>query len=191
MLTGVNVVLGVSGSIAAVKTVELAHELRRQGASVRAVMTDSATGIIHPWALEFATDNEVITEITGSVEHVALCGRSGWGDVLLLAPATANTVGKVAAAIDDTPVTTCATTALGADVPVLVAPAMHEPMYDHPGVLDAIDRVEDWGVDFVAPRVEEGKAKIATEAAIVTAVARATTEQDLADKRIIVTSGAT
>jgi len=191
MLTGVNVVLGVSGSIAAVKTVELAHELRRQGASVRAVMTDSATGIIHPWALEFATDNEVITEITGSVEHVDLCGRSGWGDVLLLGPATANTVGKVAAAIDDTPVTTCVTTALGADVPVVVAPAMHEPMYDHPGVLDAIDRVESWGVEFVDPRIEEGKAKIATEEAIVTATARAAGDRPLADEHVVVTAGAT
>jgi phosphopantothenoylcysteine decarboxylase/phosphopantothenate--cysteine ligase len=191
MLEGVNVALGVSGSIAAVKVVELAHELRRQGASVRGVMTESAQGIVHPWAVEFATDGDVVTEITGRVEHVELCGRDGWADVLLLAPATANTVGKVAAAVDDTPVTTCATTALGAGVPVVVAPAMHEPMYDHPGVLDAIDRVASWGVDFVDPRVEEGKAKIATEAAIVTAVARATTEQTLAGRRVVVTAGAT
>jgi phosphopantothenoylcysteine decarboxylase/phosphopantothenate--cysteine ligase len=191
MLEGVNVVLGVSGSIAAVKTVELAHELRRQGAEVRAVVTDSATGIVHPWAVEFATENDVVTELTGRVEHVELCGVDGWGDVLLLAPATANTVGKVAAAIDDTPVTTTATTALGAGVPVVVAPAMHEPMYDHPGVLDAIDRVESWGVDFVDPRIEEGKAKIATEDAIVTAVARSAGDRPLAGRHVIVTSGAT
>ena len=191
MLDGVNVALGISGSIAAVKVVELAHELRRQGATVRGVMTESAQGIIHPWAVEFATENEVVTEITGRVEHVELCGREGWADVLLLAPATANTVGKIAGAVDDTPVTTCATTALGADVPVVIAPAMHEPMYDHPGVLDAIDRVESWGVDFVDPRIDEGKAKIATEEAIVTATARATTEQTLADSHVVVTAGAT
>ncbi|WP_284009896.1 bifunctional phosphopantothenoylcysteine decarboxylase/phosphopantothenate--cysteine ligase CoaBC [Haloarcula pelagica] len=191
MLEGVNVVLGVSGSIAAVKTVELAHELRREGANVRAVMTDSARGIVHPWALEFATDHDVVTEITGSVEHVELCGREGWGDVLVLAPATANTVGKVAAAVDDTPVTTCATTALGAGLPVVVAPAMHEPMYDHPGVLDAIDRVQSWGVEFVDPRVEEGKAKIATEAAIVTGVARAAADRPLDGEHVVVTAGAT
>jgi phosphopantothenoylcysteine decarboxylase/phosphopantothenate--cysteine ligase len=191
MLDGVNVALGVTGSIAAVKTVELAHELRRRGASVRAVTTDAAEGIVHPWALEFATENPVVTEISGSVEHVELCGREGWADVLLIAPATANTVGKVAAAVDDTPVTTCATTALGAGVPVVVAPAMHEPMYDHPGVLDAIDRVESWGVDFVDPRVEEGKAKIATEDAIALATARAATPDPLADDRVVVTSGAT
>ena len=191
MLDGVNVALGISGSIAAVKTVELAHELRRRGATVRGVMTESARGIVHPWAVEFATENPVVTEITGRVEHVELCGRDGWADVLLVAPATANTVGKMAAAVDDTTVTTCATTALGADVPVVVAPAMHEPMYDHPGVLDTIDRVESWGVEFVDPRIEEGKAKIATEDAIVTAVARATTPDSLADQHVVVTSGAT
>ncbi|WP_254538122.1 bifunctional phosphopantothenoylcysteine decarboxylase/phosphopantothenate--cysteine ligase CoaBC [Halomarina litorea] len=191
MLDGVNVALGVSGSIAAVKTVELAHELRREGAAVRAVMTGSARGILHPWSLQYATGNDVVTEITGRVEHVELCGNDGWADVLLLAPATANTVGKIAHAVDDTPVTTCATTALGAGIPVVIAPAMHEPMYDHPGVLDAIDRVREWGVAFVDPRVEEGKAKIATEEAIVLATARQVGPRPLAGKRVVVTSGAT
>jgi len=191
MLSGTNVALGVTGSIAAVRTVELAHELRRRGAEVRAVTTDSARGIVHPWALQFATDNPVVTEITGAVEHVELCGRDGWADVLLVAPATANTVGKVAAAIDDTPVTTCATTALGADLPVVVAPAMHEPMYDHPGVIDALDRLEEFGVAFVDPTIEEGKAKIAEDDAIALEVARATTPQSMAGRRVVVTAGAT
>lgn len=191
MLDGTNVVLGVTGSIAAVKTVELAHELRRQGATVRAVITDGARGIIHPWALEFATDRPVVTEITGQVEHVEFFGDDPWADVLLIAPSTANTVGKIAAAIDDTPVTTCATVALGADIPVVIAPAMHEPMYDHPGVLDALDRLEAWGIEFVDPRVEEGKAKIATEEAITTAVARAVGPAPLAGTHVIVTSGPT
>jgi len=190
-LSGVNVALGVSGSIAAVRCVEVVHELRRQGAAVRAVMTEAARGIVHPWALEFATERDVVTEITGSVEHVELCGREGWADVLLLAPATANTVGKVAAAVDDTPVTTCATTALGADVPVVVAPAMHEPMYDHPGVVEALDRLEAWGVDFVDPRIEEGKAKIATDDAIALETARAATPDPLAGDHVVVTAGAT
>lgn len=190
-LEDVNVVLGVTGSIAAVKTVELAHELRRRGAEVRAVMSDSARGIVHPDAVWFATGTEVVTELTGAVEHVELCGTDGWADVLLVAPATANTVGKIAAAIDDTPVTTTATTALGADVPVVVAPAMHEPMYDHPGVLEALARIESWGVETVDPRVEEGKAKIATEDSICTAVARASGDRPLADTHVVVTAGAT
>jgi phosphopantothenoylcysteine decarboxylase/phosphopantothenate--cysteine ligase len=191
MLDGVHVALGVCGSIAAVKTVELAHELRRQGAEVRAVTTSAAEGIIHPWALEFATENPVVTEITGRVEHVDLCGVDGWADVLLIAPGTANTVGKIAAAIDDTPVTTCATTALGADLPVVVVPAMHQPMYEHPGVLESIERIESWGVTFVEPRIEEGKAKIATERRVVTELARATGDDPLTGASVVVTSGAT
>jgi phosphopantothenoylcysteine decarboxylase/phosphopantothenate--cysteine ligase len=191
MLSETNVVVGVTGSIAAVRTVEFVHELRRAGANVRAVMTPAATDIIHPWAVEFATEHDVVTELTGRVEHVEYCGVDGWADIYVVAPATANTVGKIAAAIDDTPVTTCATTALGAGVPTVVVPAMHEPMYDHPGVADAIDRVESWGVEFVDPRVEEGKAKIASDAAIVTGVARATNERPLEGKHVVVTSGAT
>lgn len=191
MLSGVNVALGVTGSIAAVKTVELAHELRRQGASVRAVVTESARGIIHPWSLEFATDHDPITEITGRVEHIELCGTDGWADVFLIAPATANTLGKIAAAIDDTPVTTCATTALGAGLPIVVAPAMHEPMYDHPGVLDSIARLEEWGVTFVDPRIEEEKAKIAEPDRIVLETARAVEPTPLADHHIVVTGGGT
>jgi phosphopantothenoylcysteine decarboxylase/phosphopantothenate--cysteine ligase len=191
MLDRVQVALGVCGSIAAVKTVELSHELRRRGASVRAVTTPASEWVLNPWSLEFATGEPVVTELTGAVEHVELCGRDGWADVLLIAPGTANTVGKMAAAIDDSPVTTCATTALGADLPVVVAPAMHEPMYDHPGVLEAIETLESWGVSFVDPRIEEGKAKIATEESIAAELARATTPSSLAGATVVVTSGAT
>jgi phosphopantothenoylcysteine decarboxylase/phosphopantothenate--cysteine ligase len=76
-------------------------------------------------------------------------------------------------------------------VPIVVVPAMHEPMYDHPGVLDALDQLETWGVEFVDPRIEEGKAKIAAEDAIVTAVARTTGDRPLAGRQVLVTSGAT
>ena len=191
MLAGTNVVLGVTGSIAAVKVVELAHELRRAGAEVRGVMTESATDIINPWALEFATENPVVTEITGSVEHVELFGDDGWADVFLVAPSTANTVGKMAAAIDDTPVTTCATTALGSGTPIVVAPAMHGPMYDHPGVLESIETLEEWGVSFVDPVIEEGKAKIADEESIVLETARMTGDRPLSGTHVVVTSGST
>ena len=190
-LSGVAVALGITGSIAAVKTVELAHELRRRGATVRAVMTDSARGIVHEDAVEYATGNPVTTKLTGRVEHVELCGRDGWADVFVIAPATANTVGKMAAAIDDSPVTTTATTAIGAGVPVVVAPAMHEPMYDHPGVDDALDRLADWDVAFVDPRIEEGKAKIATEEAICSAIAAAVGDRTLSGTHVVVTAGAT
>ena len=191
MLSGVNVAIGVTGSIAAVRVVELVHELRRRGAAVRGVMSDSAKGIIHPWALEFATGEAVVTELTGAVEHIELCGEDGWADLFLIAPATANTVGKLAAAIDDTPVTTCGTTAIGAGLPLVVAPAMHQPMYEHPGVLDAIERLESWDVAFVDPRIEEGKAKLADDDTIALETARAAGDRPLAGAHVVVTSGAT
>lgn len=191
MLAGTNVVLGVTGSIAAVTVVELAHELRRQGAEVRGVMSGSAKDIIHPYALEFATETDVVTEISGAVEHVELFGDDGWADVFLVAPATANTVGKMARGIDDTPVTTCATTALGSGTPIVVAPAMHGPMYDHPAVIENIDRLEGWGVSFLDPVIEEGKAKIADQSTIVLETARAAGEKPLDGAHVVVTSGAT
>ena len=190
MLDDTNVVLGITGSVAAVKTVELAHELRRRGATVRAVMTEAATNIVHPWAVSFATDGPVVTEITGETEHVAYCGRDGWADAVVLAPTTANTIGKIAAAIDDTTVTTTVTTAIGAGLPIVVAPAMHEPMYDHPGIEAALTSLDEWGISIVPARREEGKAKLATIDAIVTETARAAGDQPLADTTLIVTAGA-
>jgi len=195
MLEGVNVALGVTGSIAAVRTVELAHELRRRGATVRAVMTDAARGILHPDAVEYACEGEPVTALSGAIEHVELCGTDGWADVLVISPATANTIGKIASTVDDTTVTSCATTALGSGCPVVVAPAMHQSMYDHPGIPDAIETLEGWGVDVLDPRIEEGKAKVPTEDAIALAAARAARAgedaDDLAGRSIVVTAGAT
>ncbi|APE95517.1 bifunctional phosphopantothenoylcysteine decarboxylase/phosphopantothenate--cysteine ligase CoaBC [Halodesulfurarchaeum formicicum] len=191
MLDGTNVALGVTGSVAAVTVVELAHELRRRGATVRALMTESAQGIVHPDAVTYATDEPVVTDLTGAVEHVELCGKDGWADVCLVAPATANTIGKIAGGIDDTPVTTGVTTALGAGIPVVLAPAMHEGMFDHPGVARNIETIAEWGVSVVPPRIEEGKAKIATADTIALETARAATDSPLTGSHVVVTSGAT
>ena len=200
-LEGKTVVMGVTGSIAAVECVKIIHELRRRGAEVHVVTTDAARNIVHEWALEFASGNEVVTRITGDVEHVRFCGgvesdfedfRSGAeADLFLVAPATANTVGKIASGIDDTPVTTFATTALGSGVPVALAPAMHEPMYDHPGVVENLDKIEDWGVNIIPPKIEEDKAKLADKEDIATECERMLSEGPLAGKRVIVTSGRT
>ena len=134
-LSGKTIVLGVTGSIAAVETVKLARELIRYGANVYAVMSDAACRIIHKDALHYATGNPVIANLTGRVEHVEFFGSKGIADLFLIAPATANTVSKIAAGIDDTPVTTFATTAIGEGKKVMLVPAMHESMYRHPQVL--------------------------------------------------------
>ncbi len=190
-LSGKLIVLAVTGSIAAVRTVDLARDLIRRGATVHSVMSKAATEIIHPYALEYATGNPVVTKITGRVEHVEFCGVGGLADLLLIAPATANSIGKIAQGIDDTPVTTYATTALGSGVPVMVVPAMHEAMYRHPAVLKNLEAIRSMGVVVVDPRIEEEKAKIAENRTVVMEAERLLGPNDLANKKVLVTSGAT
>lgn len=189
-LAGRLVVLAVTGSIAAVETVRLAHELRRRGAEVTGVMSQAAAGIVSPDALAYATGRPVITRCTGLVEHVLYCGDGGSADLLLVAPCTANTLSKIACGIDDTPVTTFATTAIGRGMPVVVAPAMHGSMYRHPAVRENLDRLVRFGIDVVPPRIEEGRAKIADIETIVLHAERAVAEQTLAGKNVLITSGA-
>jgi phosphopantothenoylcysteine decarboxylase/phosphopantothenate--cysteine ligase len=188
-LGGKEIVLAVTGSIAAVETVRLAHALRRKGAGVQAVMSPAACRIIHPEALTYATGRTAITGISGLVEHVAWCGDGGCADLLLIAPATANTLCKMAAGIDDTPVTTFATTALGRGMPVVVVPAMHEAMLRHPGVAGCLATLASWGVSVVGPRIEESKAKIADIDDIVLQCERDLMGKPLEGRHVLITSG--
>jgi len=188
-LCGKTIVVGVTGSIAAVRVVDLIRDLIRRGAEVHCVASAAAQQILHPYALQYATTHPVITEITGRVEHVQFCGVGGKADLLLIAPASANTIGKMACGIDDTPVTTFATTALGSNKPVAMVPAMHEAMYRHPAVLRNLETLREMGVTLIDPRLEEGKAKIADNLAVVREVERLLGPADLAGKRIVITSG--
>jgi phosphopantothenoylcysteine decarboxylase/phosphopantothenate--cysteine ligase len=188
-LSGKRIVVGVTGSIAAVRIIDLVRDLIRRGADVHCVMSPAARQILHPYALEYASANPVITEITGRVEHVEFCGVGGKADLLLIAPATANTIGKMALGIDDTPVTTFATTALGSCKPVMVVPAMHEAMYCHPAVIKNLDALRSFGVVIIDPRIDEGKAKIADSSRVVLEVERLLGPKDLSGKKILITSG--
>ena len=190
-LAGKTIVLAVTGSIAAVRTVELARELIRRGAEVYAVMSEAASWILNPMALHYATGHEVITKITGAVEHVEFCGMSGKADLLLIAPATANTIGKIATGVDDTPVTTFSTTAIGSKIPVTVVPAMHEAMYNHPALAENIEKMKCWGIKFIGPDIREGIAKIASNEEIVLQVERQLGNKELEGRKIIITSGST
>src|SRR5207244_8469880 len=143
--------------------------------------------------LEWATGNPVVAHLTGKLEHIALGGKSeGHADIVLIAPATANTIGKLASGIDDTPVTTVAATAIGSRIPVMIAPAMHEPLYDHPIVQENISRLKKIGVEFIEQEVSEGKAKIAyTEKIVRSVIARLTSSHsgDLEGRRDLVNVG--
>ena len=172
-LAGRTILVGVSGSIAAVEVVKVIRELLRHGAEVRAVMSPEAARIITPEALEFATGHPPILQLSGAVEHVSLLGPGeGRADLYLIAPATANTIGKIAHGIDDTPVTTFASVALGGGVPVLVAPAMHAHMGRNPAVSENLALLRKWGVGVIASRAAEGEEKLASPEEIAAEVLR-------------------
>lgn len=191
-LKGKRIALCVCGSVAAVRSADIARKLMRSGAEVVCVMSPSAQKIIHPNLMEWATGNKVVTELTGAVEHVELAGSVGGRiDVVIVAPATANTIGKTAYGIDDTPVTTLLTTAFGSRVPIIFVPAMHVSMYGHPFVVENIEKLKHAGAEFVTPAFGEGKAKLADADEVRDYAIRATREKDLAGKKVVVTAGAT
>lgn len=154
------IVIGICGSVAAVEVPKLVRKLRKKGIEVECVMSKAARRIIHPYVLEWASGDKVITEITGKVEHVRLCGIDGEASLLLICPATSNTISKIAHGIDDTPVTTFATTAIGSKIDVIIVPAMHFSMYKNPFVAESIDRLKKKGILIMKPRFEENKAKL-------------------------------
>jgi len=190
LLKGKKIVLGITGSIAAVECFELARDLMRQGATVIPVLTPEAQKLVTPYAMNFATGQEVITELDGRVQHVTLMGDvAGRADLLLIAPSTANTISKIACGIDDTTVTTMATVALGSGVPIVIAPAMHGAMFNNPMVAENIQRLKKAGVEFVGPRMEGKKAKIAVREEIMHAVIRKLSDGKLKGRRLLIIGG--
>ena len=188
------IVLCVTGSIAATETIKLAREFRRQGHSVKAFMTEEASKIIHPNALEFATGQELVLELTGKIEHV----KYSQVDLILVAPATANTISKFAYKISDNPVNTLLITAYGHDTPIVFVPSMHDSMYD--AVSENVERLKDMGINFVNPRIDEGKAKFPAIEDIVLESVRAVNldkankgieENNIAGKNILISLGGT
>jgi len=164
----------------------------RHGADVWALMTESAQQLITPQLMEWATGNPVVTELTGKIEHVSLGrGPPGGADLVLIAPATANTVGKIASGIDDTPVTSLATTAIGAGVPIVLVPAMHGSMYEHPIVSENLKKLASMGIKIVEPQIIEEKAKIADTDSIVEAVIATLGKRDLKGIHVLITAGPT
>ena len=190
LLSGKTIVLGITGSIAAVECFELSRELMRHGARVIPVLSSEATKLITPYAMSFATGEETITELDGRVQHVTLLGDvPGRGDLLLIAPCTANTISKIACGIDDTTVTTMATVALGSGVPLLIAPAMHGAMFHNPMVAENIERLKKANVEFIGPRMEGRKAKIANMQEIVHATIRRLSAGEMCGKKVLVIGG--
>ena len=181
------IILCITGSIAATEDLKLIHELKRHGYEVECFMTEAACEIITPLSMEFATKKRVVTKITGYVEHVT----NALADLILVAPATANTISKFAHKIADTTVTTLLLTASGYDTPILFVPSMHISMYE--AIQDNIKKIKEDNehVYFMEPNEAERKAKFPSKHDIVLEVERLTSQQKLRDKNVLVATGAT
>jgi phosphopantothenoylcysteine decarboxylase / phosphopantothenate---cysteine ligase len=179
------IVLCVTGSIAAVESVKLARELKRQGAEVKCFMSDDACNIIHPNSMEFATGQNVVLELTGQIEHI----KYAQSDLILVAPATANLISKFAYKIADNPISTLLITAFGYSTPIIFVPSMHDSMYK--SISENIQKLKDEGITFLEPKQEEGKAKFPNIHDITLQSLRETSEGKLKGKKILVSAGGT
>ena len=187
-LKGKTVVLGITGSVAASECFATIRELIRHGASVIPVLSEAATKFVTPLSMEYASGKRAITELTSETEHVNLMGGSE-ADVYVIYPATANTISKIANGIDDTTVTSMATVALGYGVPLAIAPAMHDAMFRNPAVQRNVDYLKSLGVTFIGPRIEGPRAKVASKEAVIAAIFRLMSKDDLVGKKVLVIGG--
>ncbi len=190
------IVLGITGGIAAYKAAELTRELVKKGADVRVIMTENASKFITPLTLETLSGNRVFTDtfapITDfEISHISL---ADFADIVIIAPATANVIGKIASGIADDLLTT---TIMAADVPVLICPAMNNRMFANPLVKTNIAKLAGHGYFFVEPGYgelackSEGQGRLAEITDIVDEVKTILTPKDLTGEHVLVTAGPT
>ena len=189
-LSGKKIVLCVAGSVAAYKSIELARLLMRHGAKVTCVMSRASTKMIQPDYMKWATGNDVITKLTGKLEHINIADYKR-SDLIIVYPATANTLGKLANGIDDTPISTVLTVGFGSKTPILMALAMHASMYDNIAVKKNISFLKN-KIYFVTPNMMEGKAKASEPEEVLNFVLKKFgLSSKLHGKKILMTAGPT
>lgn len=197
MFKGKTVVLGITGSIAAYKMANVASMLVKKGCNVNVIMTKNATNFINPITFEELTKNKCLVDTFDrnfqySVAHISLATRA---DVFMIAPASANVIGKVANGIADDMLTT---TVMAAKCPKIISPAMNTNMFENPIVQDNLKKLESYGYTVIQPesgRLAEGmsgKGRLPKEQTIVDYIERALADnQDLKGKKVLVTAGPT
>lgn len=178
VLEGKNVLLGVTGGIAAYKAANIISILKKYGANVNVIMTKSATEIITPLTLRTLSKNPVVTEMFKDtdcfdVKHISLAQSS---DIVIIAPATANIIGKIANGIADDMLST---TVMATSAKVLIAPAMNTIMYKNPIVQKNIESLKNYGYKLINPKKGmlacgyEGEGKMEDPIVIVNEIAKA------------------
>lgn len=197
MLNGKTIVLGVSGGIAAYKAAALCSKLVKQGAIVKVIMTKSATQFITPLTLQTISRNAVMVDTFDErdpsvVSHIDIADSA---DLIVIAPATANVIAKLATGLADDMLST---TLLAATSPILIAPAMNVHMYEHPAVIHNIDLLASRGVRFIEPGEGAlacgyvGKGRLAEPEQIVCAIEALFAEKQLfKGKKVLITAGST
>lgn len=192
MLKNKSILLGVTGGAAAYKAVDLIRRLRDEGASINVVMTDAAKNFITPLSLEIASQNKVYSDLfSDPLAHIKLSAKA---DIMVIAPATANIIGKFARGIADDLLSTCFIAFKGK---VVIAPAMNWRMYENPIFQENLNSLLSRGVIVVGPEKgalaceEEGIGKMSDIADIIESIKSALTKKDLIGEKILVTAGPT
>lgn len=196
MLKGKNILLGVTGGIAIYKVVDLVSKLKKKSASLDVIMTDSATKFVTPLTFQTMAQTEVHTQMFGlvnemEVEHISLAQRA---DRILIAPATANIIGKIANGIADDMLTTVV---MASKAKIIFAPAMNTTMYESPIVQENICKLIGLGHDFINTGTgllacgDYGAGKMAEPVEILDFIIRDFDKKDLINKKIVITAGPT
>ncbi len=196
MLKGKNIVLGVTGGIAVYKAADIVSKLKKLQANVEVIMTEGATEFVTSLTFQTMSGNvvhrEMFSEITNyDVEHISLAQKA---DIILIAPATANTIGKIANGIADNLLTTVV---MASTAKVIFAPAMNTKMYQNPIVRGNIEKLKNLGYEFIQPGVgllacgDFGEGKMAEPADIIEFIIDSFVEKDLSGRKIVVTAGPT
>ena len=197
MLAGKTVILGVTGSIAAYKIANLTSMLVKQHADVYVLMTQNATNFIHPITFETLTNHKTLVDtfdrnFNYNIEHVSLAKKA---DVVLVAPASANVIGKLANGIADDMLTT---TVMACNCKKLISPAMNTQMFENPIVQDNLKKLEHYGMTVIQPEVgllackDVGAGKMPSEQVLMDYILREIRyEKDMIGKRVLVTAGPT
>lgn len=197
MLTGKNIVLAVTGSIAAYKIAGLASTLKKLNGNITVLMTQNATNFINPITFETLTENKCLIDTFDrnfqyNVEHVSLAKMA---DVVLVAPASANVIGKLANGIADDMLTT---TVMACKCKKIIAPAMNTNMYENPIVQDNIEKLKRFGMEVITPDTghlacgDTGMGKMPSEETLLSYILKEVQcEKDMKGKKVLVTAGAT
>lgn len=197
MFKGKNIILGVTSSIAAYKSANVASALVKKGCNVNVLMTQNATNFIHPLTFEELTKNKCIIDtfdrnVQYNVAHISL---SASADAFLIAPASANVIGKIANGIADDMLTT---TVMACKCPVIISPAMNTNMFENPIVQDNIKKLEKFGYIIISPAEGRlacgtvGKGKLPDEQVLLDYLEKALSDkQDFKGKKVLVTAGPT